>query len=199
MYAVYTTYTAHITIPSVYAGDAPDALNEVRAYRNPFPTRSGPSLLPGRRHHVYNPTPTYDATTRLLQIAVPCGSTSTGLRETAHAVRAVATAPPTPTASRTNTRASARRRPTTLAETAVVVTRGPNVRRTSPELIGDTRRRQARWRVPSGVGGRHGRLPDAVGGVVAARLPLARPPTTAWEEPAMATNAMTLVGLDVHA
>ena len=31
MYAVYTTYTAHITIPSVYAHDAPDALNEVMA------------------------------------------------------------------------------------------------------------------------------------------------------------------------
>src|SRR6476469_3221052 len=142
-YAVYTTYTAHNTIPSVYADAAPDAFNEVAAYRNPFPTRSGPSLLPGRRHHVYNPTPTYDATTRLLQIAVPRGSTRIGLRETAQAVRAVATAPPTPTASRTNTRASARRRPSPLAETAVVVTRGPNVRRTSPELIGDTRRRQA--------------------------------------------------------
>ena len=47
-----------------------------------------------------------------------------GLRETAQAVRVVATAPPTPTASRTNTRASACRRPSALAETDVVVTRG---------------------------------------------------------------------------
>jgi hypothetical protein len=134
MYAVYTTYTDHITIPSVYAQDAPDALNEVAAYRNPFPTKSGPSLLPGRRHHVYSPTPTFDATTRLLQIEVPCGSTSIGLRETAQAVKAVATAPPTPTARRSSTRGSARRRPSTLAETDVVVTRGQAFGELRPSL-----------------------------------------------------------------
>jgi len=101
---VYTTYTAHITIPNVYADDAPDALKEVAAYRNPFPTKSGPSLLPGRRHHVYNPSPTQDATTRLLQNERPFGSAKIGLRATAQAVKAVATTPATPIATGANAR-----------------------------------------------------------------------------------------------
>src|SRR6478672_7668150 len=120
-YAVYTTYTAHSTIPSVYAGAAPDAFNDVAAYRNPFPTTSGPNLLSGRRHHVYSPTTTYDATMRARQTASDVGATRIGLRATAHAVTPVAMVPAIPTATITSTRWSARslRR---ISETEAVVT-----------------------------------------------------------------------------
>src|SRR5450755_3065518 len=99
---------ANATIPSVYASGAPDAVSAVTLYRNPAPTTSGPSRLSGRRHHVYAPTATYDATNELCQTQLPFGSTSVGLRAVAHAITAVATVPPTPTASTTNTRSSLR-------------------------------------------------------------------------------------------
>src|SRR4051812_34763351 len=96
-------------IPSVYAGDAPDALNDVAAYRNPLPTSSGPNLPSGRRHHAYSPTATYDATTRARQIETDFGSTRIGLRATAHSVSVVVTTPATATAPSTSARTSLRR------------------------------------------------------------------------------------------
>src|SRR4051812_37073642 len=95
-------------MPSVYAGDAPDALNVVAAYRNPLPTRSGPNLPSGRRHHVYSPTATFDATTRARQIETDSRSTRIGLRATAHSVSVVATTPATATAPSTSARPSLR-------------------------------------------------------------------------------------------
>ena len=119
---MYTTYTAHITIPNVYADDAPDALNDVAAYRNPFPTTNRPSLLSGRRHHAHSPTATYDATITPRQIESDIGSTSVGLRATAHTVKAVATTPAAPTASATATLISLRRLASTPDTDAVAIT-----------------------------------------------------------------------------
>src|SRR3954454_14033079 len=110
---------AQNTIPSVYADDSPDALNDVAAYRNPFPTRSRPNLPSGRRHHVYSPTATYDATTRARQIETDSASTRIGLFATAHAVSAVATSPATPTGTNTSARGAAGRRQSRLETDAV--------------------------------------------------------------------------------
>ena len=87
----------------------PNAFNDVGAYRNPFPIRSGPNRLSGRRHHVYSPTTTYKPTTTDRQIASDVGATRIGLRATAHAVTPVATIPARPTATATSTVASGRR------------------------------------------------------------------------------------------
>ena len=157
---MYTTYTAQNTIPSVYTDDAPDALSDVAAYRNPFPTSSAPNLLSGLRHHRCSPTATYDATTRARQIATDLGSVRIGLFATAQAVRAVATIPATPTRTNTSARGAARR-PASRREDDVMATeiqtrrilRADRIavnRRTSPPhvLRGSTRQNASRSKHP---------------------------------------------------